>query len=207
MYCKNCGKETENEAELCPECAKAAEETVETPAPEVEKETSEVVFDEIKSTLNPTSAVDNVKQAISDNVEEAEDSPKYCFKKSLTGTILAAIAFLISTIVAAIVSANSAELALGDYYVSNGEATGIIVASIICMVFGLVAFALSIPALVSGIKCVIRTAKRLNKPVKPIAPFVLSCVATVFGAESLFAGLISAINAIINLVTAISFLA
>ena len=197
MNCKNCGKETENEAELCPECANAAEETVETPTPEVEKETSEVVFDEIKSTLNPTSAVDNVKQAISDNVEEAEDSPKYCFKKSLTGTILAGVAMIVLIFVS-IFNGVNASLRFED-----GSDVLAIVGSVFCMLFALAAVGISIPALVTGIKCVIRTAKRLNKPVKPIAPFVLSCVAALLGLSCIGWGFGAFINSIMVMVAAI----
>ena len=197
MNCKNCGKETENEAELCPECANAAEETVETPTPEVEKETSEVVFDEIKSTLNPTSAVDNVKQAISDNVEEAEDSPKYCFKKSLTGTILAGVAMIVLIFVS-IFNGVNASLRFED-----GSDVLAIVGSVFCMLFALAAVGISIPALVTGIKCVIRTAKRLNKPVKPIAPFVLSCVAALLGLSCIGWGLGAFVNSIMVMVAAI----
>ena len=198
MNCKNCGKETENEAELCPECANAAEETVETPTPEVEKETSEVVFDEIKSTLNPTSAMDNVKNAMSDNVEESEDSPKYCFKKSLTGTILAGVAMIVLIIVSIFNGVNAA-LRLEN----SGSGVLAIVGSVFCMLFALAAVGISIPALVTGIKCVIRTAKRLNKPVKPIAPFVLSCVAALLGLSCIGWGLGAFVNSIMVMVAAI----
>lgn len=197
MYCKNCGKETENEAELCPECANAAEETVETPTPEVEKETSEVVFDEIKSTLNPTSAMDNVKNAMSDNVEESEDSPKYCFKKSLTGTILAGVAMIVLIFVS-IFNGVNASLRFED-----GSDVLAIVGSVFCMLFALASVGISIPALVTGIKCVIRTAKRLNKPVKPIAPFVLSCVAALLGLSCIGWGFGAFVNSIMVMVAAI----
>ena len=169
MICKKCGKETGSDLDICKTCQA---ETA-TPA-----ETTELVLDEIKNTLNPTSAVGNIQNAMNDSVEEPEDSPKYCFKKSLTGTILAGIAMIILGIVS---FCNGINLSLK----TDGVTAAMLVGSIFCIVFALAALGLTVPALVIGIKNVIRTAKRLNKPVKPIAPFVLSCVAIVISLSNI----------------------
>ena len=180
MYCKKCGKTIDYEAEYCYSC-QACEKDV--------------------------------------YVIEEETGVKYGLKNSLVALIFSILSGLILIFVTMFLGialagfVNNARTYSLSYtssvYGEYGEAWQstlvppsnlLIVSDVFCLLFSMLAFAFSLVALILGIRTTVACAKRLKGSEKPIAPFILTCSATVFGCIDILWACIAFVSSIIAIV-------
>ncbi len=170
MYCRNCGKWIDDDAELCVDC----------------KETSDFFSEEPSEEPSSVARGTSVGQAV-------EGSRKTGLGKALTATILSAISYFLIMFAAGLILGALEEYEEYVYYYEFSmieflEYIEIYEITLFCL---LAPIGMSIPALIMGILSIVCFKREKNAGrVKPIVTLILGIVGLVLAALVIFLGLI-----------------
>ncbi|MBE5747818.1 MAG: hypothetical protein E7352_06585 [Clostridiales bacterium] len=171
MYCRNCGKWIDDDAELCVDC----------------KETNDFFSEEPSEEPSSVARGTSVGHAV-------EGSRKTGLGKALTATILSAISYFLIMFAAGLILGALEECEEYGYYYefsSMIEFLEYIEMYEITLFFLLAPIGMSIPALIMGILSIVCFKREKNAGrVKPIPTLILGIVGLVLAALVLFLGLI-----------------
>lgn len=166
MYCRNCGKWIDYDAEVCTDC----------------KETDEFFSDKTASAQPSVAATPSVAQPLVGSRKEG-------LGKAITSTALGAFASLFALIVLSVIEASLELYYYEDFYSDYAVAASLSAGMGFCLVMTI---ALSIPSLILGILSIV-TFKRASSAgrVKPIPTLILGIAGLACAVESLMLAFLS----------------